>query len=258
MGIPYDNHHSKPEFSVQSAGPMNSTRHQRIEELYWRAPTKELLARAPDPRDPGLAVLDAGFGSGHSTVWLELATDAACVECLDCSINGAQGVRKTFRAHFPKAKVRVARGSVEVLPYREERFDVIFCRMVLQEVNREAAIAEMRRTLKPGGRLFIVAELGGNPVAKWFRRLSTGESPAGEEPQRLNYSTVQGWYKSGFCGYHAEHHLLTPLLFPVLLRAPHRIGRMLLSVFRIAEAVAISRFPSLRKYCRFCFVEIVK
>jgi SAM-dependent methyltransferase len=246
---------------MSSAGSARSTitaREQRAEELYLRAPTRQLFARAS--KDPSSSVLDIGFGRGHSTVWLELATDAECVDCVDRSVAGAHAVRAALRGHFPDVKVRILCGSVEELPYRSETFDVVFCRAVVHAVKLEEAVVEMRRLLKPGGKLFIVTELDENPIVMRRSRPQRdsdrhqGIATGG----RLTFATVCGWYDEGVCAAHAEYHLLTPLLFPLLVRLRSRgLGRMLLSITRAAESLLLLWLPKLRRYCRFCFIEIV-
>lgn len=75
--------------------------------------------------------------------------------------------------HDPRLNVDVREGTAEALPFDDRSFDSVVCTFTLCSVhNPAAALAEARRVLKPGGRLFFcehgLAPDGG--VAKWQRR----------------------------------------------------------------------------------------
>jgi ubiquinone/menaquinone biosynthesis C-methylase UbiE len=74
----------------------------------------------------------------------------------------------------PRLAVEVEDGTAEALPFDDARFDSVVCTFTLCSVHTPpAALAEARRVLKPGGRLFY-CEHGLAPdagVAKWQRRI---------------------------------------------------------------------------------------
>jgi len=74
----------------------------------------------------------------------------------------------------PRLAVEVADGTAEALPFDDASFDSVVCTFTLCSVHTPpAALAEARRVLKPGGRLFY-CEHGLAPdagVAKWQRRI---------------------------------------------------------------------------------------
>jgi len=74
----------------------------------------------------------------------------------------------------PGLKVQVDDGRAEALPFANASFDCVVCTFTLCSVQApEAALAEARRVLKPGGR-FLYCEHGLAPepdVAKWQRRV---------------------------------------------------------------------------------------
>jgi ubiquinone/menaquinone biosynthesis C-methylase UbiE len=56
-----------------------------------------------------------------------------------------------------------AQGDAQALPYEHESFDAAYLVAVLGEIpDQHAALAELARVLKPGGRL-VVGELFGDP-----------------------------------------------------------------------------------------------
>lgn len=71
-------------------------------------------------------------------------------------------------------EVRVADGVAEALPFDDHEFDSVVCTFTLCSVHTpEAALAEARRVLKPGGRLYY-CEHGLAPdeaVVRWQRRV---------------------------------------------------------------------------------------
>lgn len=57
----------------------------------------------------------------------------------------------------PAPGVKVLRASGEALPFRDESFDVVCCRSVLEHVeNPQALFQDVRRVLRPGGVFVIV------------------------------------------------------------------------------------------------------
>lgn len=100
---------------------------------------------------PGELVLDLGCGSGELT--REIAGRGAEVVGLDASAD----MLNKARQQFPGLDFRRGDAASFELP---ERFDAVFSNAVLHWVpDAAAAVRQMHRHLKPGGRL--VAELGG-------------------------------------------------------------------------------------------------
>jgi demethylmenaquinone methyltransferase/2-methoxy-6-polyprenyl-1,4-benzoquinol methylase len=109
----------------------------------WRAAT----VRAVDPR-PGERVLDVAAGTGTSSA--ALARSGAQVVALDFSPGMiAEGRRRHPRIEFVE-------GDAEKLPFGDDGFDAVTISFGLRNVEHpKAALAEMYRVLKPGGRLVI-------------------------------------------------------------------------------------------------------
>jgi trans-aconitate methyltransferase len=100
---------------------------------------------------PGELILDLGCGSGELTQ--EIAGRGAAVVGLDSSAD----MLTKARQQFPDQDFRLGDAATFELP---ERFDAIFSNATLHWVPAaEAAIQQMYRHLKPGGRLVI--EMGG-------------------------------------------------------------------------------------------------
>jgi ubiquinone/menaquinone biosynthesis C-methylase UbiE len=126
--------------------------------LITRARLREIL----EPR-PGERLLEIGPGTGYYT--LELAAwvgDQGAIEILDIQ---QQMLDHTIRAARERGlwNVNPTRGDAQELGWDEDSFDAAILITVLGEIpDQDAALREIARVLKPGGRL-IVGELFGDP-----------------------------------------------------------------------------------------------
>ena len=118
-------------------------------------------------------MLDLGSGAGH--VAHAVRACGGRTLCVDI----ARDVLATSRVRYPGGE-HVAADAAR-LPLADRSVDAVFCFSVLQYVSRKDALAEMRRVLRPGGRVVIVENLDGGPWAlayRVFRRLSGPRFPA--------------------------------------------------------------------------------
>jgi len=140
------------------ASPPDSSSYDELAAVYARAnedglfnawyERPEVLRLAGDVR--GKRVLDAGCG--HGPISLELSQRGAQVSAFDLSPSMIALARKRLGG---QANLRVADLS-EPLPYANDDFDLIVCSLALHYVEDWApTLAEMRRVLRPGGRLIV-------------------------------------------------------------------------------------------------------
>lgn len=98
----------------------------------------------------GARVLDVGCGTGEYLAHArELGFEAAGLE-------PAAGMRELAIQKNPDVDIRD--GVATSLPWPDEHFDLVECIEVLRyldKVDMRVALAEMRRVLKPGGKLFL-------------------------------------------------------------------------------------------------------
>lgn len=105
-------------------------------------------------------VLDVGCGTGTLTLALAAGAPGARVVGLDGDPNAL--ARARAKAAGASGHVRWIRGLADALPFDAESFDRVVCSLVLHHLSpgvRRAALAEIRRVLRPGGRLHV-AEWG--------------------------------------------------------------------------------------------------
>ncbi|MBI4344654.1 MAG: class I SAM-dependent methyltransferase [Euryarchaeota archaeon] len=112
---------------------------------------------SPEDRPaPGGLTLDLGCGDGKGMA--SILRDGIRVAGLDISLGALNLLRDRLgREGFRSDLVR---GDVRHLPFTPGSFDSVVCDFVLGHcvaADREEAVEEVRRVLKPGGRLFFRA-----------------------------------------------------------------------------------------------------
>ncbi len=111
---------------------------------------------APVRLQPGESVLDVGCGTGTLALVAKRQVGNGAVAGIDASPEMIQRARhKAGRASL-QLKFEVA--SADALPFPDGSFDVVLCTVTLHHLRRSmrsAAVAEMRRVLKPSGRVLL-------------------------------------------------------------------------------------------------------
>jgi SAM-dependent methyltransferase len=124
--------------------------------------TRERLREVMDPRG-GDRVLEIGPGTGYYT--LDLArwvVPGGSVEIFDLQQEFLDHtMKRVVEAGLPN--VHSTQGDATALPFGDDSFDAVVLTAVLGEIpDQDAAMSEIARVLKPGGRL-VVGELFGDP-----------------------------------------------------------------------------------------------
>jgi|KBSSwiStaDraftv2_1062776.scaffolds.fasta_scaffold193682_3 ubiquinone/menaquinone biosynthesis C-methylase UbiE len=106
----------------------------------------------------GESVLDVGCGTGTLAIAAKRRVgDAGTVDGVDASVEMIERARKKAKRAHSGAVFQMA--LAESLPFDTGHFDVVLSTVMLHHLPRAVraqAIQEMRRVLKPGGRLLIV------------------------------------------------------------------------------------------------------
>lgn len=107
-------------------------------------------------------VLDAGCGLGYWS--MELAKHFPCLEAFDISADAVAAVRARVSGH------RVWVGDIEHIAAEDAAYDGAFAFEVLEHLaDSRVGLRELRRVLKPGGRLVLLQEFRGDDYSRVIR-----------------------------------------------------------------------------------------
>ena len=110
---------------------------------------------------PGWSLLDAGCGPGTITLGLARTVAPGLVTAID--VEDSQFAKSREQAEREALNVEFRKASVYQLPFQDHCFDAVFSHALLEHLSDPvAALAELRRVLKPEGLIGIRAgDLGG-------------------------------------------------------------------------------------------------
>ena len=145
----------------------------------WRRRVQRILAAGPGDR-----VLDLAAGTGTSS--LSFAQSGADVMACDFSLGMLQAGQARQAKNDPyqdktRGRVAFAAGDALRLPFADGAFDAVTISFGLRNVHgTRAALAEMRRVTRPGGRLVVCefSKITVGPVDTAYRRYLMGALPA--------------------------------------------------------------------------------
>jgi arsenite methyltransferase len=128
--------------------------------------------------DPGMAVIDIGCGAGADTLFAALMVGpGGRVVGIDITPEMVERAKANLN-QMKLPNVSFYQASTEQLDFPPEGFDVAISNGVLNlVVNKERALAEIYKVLKPGGRLMLADQVltGESPqskkdmIASWYR-----------------------------------------------------------------------------------------
>lgn len=122
----------------------------------------QLAAKSPAGGPPSLAICDFGAGIGESVPWVRRYFPQAQLTCLDVSQRSLELAEK----RFPAAARFVLYAGGE-LPLATGEFDIVYAACVFHHIPDDEhlpLLRELRRVLRPGGRLFVFEHNPWNPL----------------------------------------------------------------------------------------------
>ncbi|MCG6500559.1 methyltransferase domain-containing protein [Kitasatospora sp. A2-31] len=115
------------------------------------------LLHAGTAYPPGSRVLEVGCGVGAQTVHLLAGSPGIHLTAVDVSADSLAQARTHVAALAPGARVDWHHGDLHRLPFVDGDFDHLFVCFVLEHLaDPPAALAALRRVLKPGGTITVV------------------------------------------------------------------------------------------------------
>ncbi|NJE55444.1 bifunctional demethylmenaquinone methyltransferase/2-methoxy-6-polyprenyl-1,4-benzoquinol methylase UbiE [Thermococcus sp. 21S9] len=127
----------------------------------WRRKACEEVLKSLKVRERPLKILDVACGTGDMMLCMRKRLEKRNLSGefygLDCS----EEMLRIARRKVPFARLSV--GTAEEMPYPDGSFDIVSVAFGLRNFSdREKAIKELHRVLKPGGRL-VILEFSKNP-----------------------------------------------------------------------------------------------
>jgi demethylmenaquinone methyltransferase / 2-methoxy-6-polyprenyl-1,4-benzoquinol methylase len=143
------------------------------QDRHWRR-----VVAAAVGAGPGERVLDLAAGTGTSS----LAFTGAGAQCVACDFSlGMLRVGKQRAAGQPPSRVSFVAGDALDIPFGNQSFDAVTISFGLRNVaDPDAALAELLRVTKPGGRLVICefSHLPGRRLDAVYSRYLAAALPA--------------------------------------------------------------------------------
>jgi demethylmenaquinone methyltransferase / 2-methoxy-6-polyprenyl-1,4-benzoquinol methylase len=163
-------------------------------DLLWRVATVRAVAPVAGER-----ILDIAAGTGVSSA--ALAKSGARVVAVDISPGMLEVGRKRHK------KIEFIEADALALPFGDDEFDAVTISFGLRNiVDPKAALAEMYRVLKPGGRL-VICEFSRPPVAilragyhtylKYVLPLVAGRASSNPEAYDYLGESIRAWPEQG-------------------------------------------------------------
>lgn len=137
---------------------------------FWKSIHREendVLAEMLAPRE-GELILDIGCRFGGRIK--KLKASAAAFIGIDISRFALRRARDSFKDH---SRIQFVNQDACRLAFRERLFDKIYSAHLLEHVDVEALLGEIKRVLRPGGRLVVIVPNEGSRIYMRAERLSS-------------------------------------------------------------------------------------
>jgi len=193
----------------------------------------EIFARESGLR-PGQRALEVGCGTGVS---LEAAASTgADIVALDLSADLLAQARARVAA---AGKVRLSLGNAEQMPFRDSSFDAAYGSSILHHLNIDAALAEVHRVLRPGGRIVFAEPNILNPQVAVMFHLGLTKKYFGVSPDEMAFSrfrAARAVRRAGFTEVAVKpFDFLHPATPARVMDAVARVGRALEAIPLLRE-----------------------
>lgn len=186
---------------------------ERINHKIYRSYKRDLF------KDLKGLIVEIGPGTGINFSYLPVGTEWLGIEPNQAFHEGllAQAKEKGINA-------KLLSGDAEQIPLPDNTADVLLCTLVLCSVTDPArAIAEMKRVLKPGGKLLFIEHVAApkKSVLRFAQEIFNPLGRAMADGCHANRETWTHFEKSGFSRVELSHQRVKGTL---KVHAPHIMG----------------------------------
>lgn len=204
----------------------------------------------------GSRILDVGCGTGSKLI--KFAKKSYKVVGVDLSYN----LVNLAKQNFIKTKIsgNLIVGDVEHMMFKDQSFDVIYCKAILHHLpNIKKDLMEFSRLLKPNGIILVTEPALLNPIAFFRRKIFPSSIHTPDEHPFIPYKFIHT-FKEIFINVEVKHFFLFSLLAPILYKVAgnYAIGKKISKIFlHIILPIdrIIMRFPFI---CQFCWIFTAK
>ncbi|MCW7555161.1 malonyl-ACP O-methyltransferase BioC [Endozoicomonas gorgoniicola] len=155
-------------------------------------------------------VLDLGSGTGRQTIQVAGHYPQASVVGLDL----AMGMAAHARSCFPN--LDWCSGDIEHLPFKDNRFDVVFSSLAIQWCSLNRVLKEVHRVLKPGG-LFVFSTLAAGTMHE-LRRAWSQVDPHVHVNSFDTYSAQKHCVQQSDCQLHSFRLQTETIYYPSVMQ----------------------------------------
>lgn len=173
----------------QDLGLRGFVRYMKMLPKMWRSPVSREVVRVVAPV-AGERVVDVGAGMGPATVLA--AKTGASVLAVDPTpyMRRILGVRRLGQRH--RTAIRVVDGSAESIPADDHSVDALWTVNTMHHwTDLDAAVNELARVLRPGGRLFLVDEDFDAPTHPAFAHMQRRRAQRSHHFTEIDPSAVE-------------------------------------------------------------------
>jgi ubiquinone/menaquinone biosynthesis C-methylase UbiE len=239
----------------RDAGTLSSISKDSYEKLYGNKKyyagtqlSREYLRNWIAREARGKVFLDYACGNGGLAIQAAQAGAELAVG-IDISLVSVNNAAAAARKAGVQANTFFLQADAENTKFPDRCIDAIVCSGMLHHLDLSFAFAELRRILKPGGRLLAVEALEYNPAIKLYRHLTPMMRTEWEKAHILDWSDIrfaQRFFDLGEVRYWHITSILTPYC-PGWLPLWNRIDAFLTRIPLIRLMAWIVTFELIRR-----------
>jgi ubiquinone/menaquinone biosynthesis C-methylase UbiE len=170
----HDGHGHDGHGHDQDRGMRGFLRYMKMLPKMWRSPVSRDVVRDISPR-PGERVVDVGAGMGPATVLA--AKSGASVLAVDPTPYMRRIIAVRRLGQRRRTAIRVVDGSAVSIPAADHSVDAVWTVNTMHHwTDLDAAVHELARVLRPGGRILLVDEDFDSPTHPAFEHMQKRRS----------------------------------------------------------------------------------
>lgn len=185
-------------------------------------------------------VLDYACGDGAMSCFIASETEALFTVGLDISDVSIENARGQVDNLDLREKVFFIQGDCENTKLPDNTFDIIYCCGMLHHLDLSYAFPEMRRILKPGGKIIAVEALAYNPLIRLYRILTPEMRTEWEKKHILSLSDITFARRFFSVGEIRYWHITSMLAAP--FSKHEKVQFLLLKIFNSLDFI-LTRIP---------------